>query len=274
MAENLLELSSDELKAGITPALREFLSHEGDYPSISESARSLIGRGSYQAVYVPAVKFLVDATLDILNQPQVAARLPQEVMLRQAIASHEAGHIARIVATPGLFTQFYATDEYLRHVRLKVEDVDTVNKPDYLASLGAAPFFDTRVVAGGALKFIRETGIDEEPSKVIGRSLGLLAVAGIHKEQTDRAMNVLGLPYADSFNFVGKSGGQEIKFSRIAFENLKRSYEPGRGCPAGRIALAGASNSNLLQQYWSRIVDYLIPADATTNGLPKAGMEV
>jgi len=264
MTERLLGLSERELRQAIEPYAEEFIRRDSDDDALSESSHQLVNKGIEAAAHIPAVKFIVDTTLRLVNRPEIESTLPKEVYERQAVASIAAERIASTALESGYITAYYVTNPYLD------SDVGLhsgIGKK-YLGILGGAPFADTRVVAGGAFKLLTQASwLEDDPIEIIKRSRGLLVVSQIDKQKAKLAEQFLGVPYAEGVHFMGKKGemGLELTFTDSTREAIRLLFR-GSGCPAGRIALAGANGSTLLQQYWEKIVDYLLPADATTEG--------
>jgi len=112
----LFEVSKEEVEAGVAKALVDFTTHvDALVDQTEESTKSLL---------VPSVKFLIDATLATLSQPAVEARLPREVLWRQAIATQLARRAVRIFSqeddttAPGhqlknIYARFKREDETL-----------------------------------------------------------------------------------------------------------------------------------------------------------------
>jgi hypothetical protein len=266
MVESLQLLSSEELGAAIAPAVETFVSRGEDYDAISEASSHLSEKGYPAAGHTPAVKFLVDATLGIVTDSDNEQRLPKEVYMRQTVASVLAQRIAELARREGVFTAYYSSDHNFDTQQI-IDLITTDEK--YLGALGGAPFADVRQVAGGAYKFLkRAKSLTESPQDIIKRSSDLLVVSGIDKAKAQLAENYLGLLYADLSHFWLKqrNGQSEVVFGNSSREVIKMFHKRGGGCPAGRIALAGAGKPTLLQDYWGRIVDYLLPDDATTEG--------
>lgn len=263
MTERVLDLTAEQLKTEIKPYADEFIVHGDNYDALSRDSRELAYKGAEAAIHVPAVKFIVDTTLKLLTRPEFDDDLPLEVYERQGIASMTAERIAEIAVEEGYFAAYYATDTYLS----PETGLPTVTSARYLGVLGGAPFADTRIVAGGALKLLKMGNI-KQPAEVIKWSRDLSSVSMIDKGKAKLVEQFLGTPYANIDHFKGRKTekGLELAFTESTREALKLLR--GIGCPAGRIALAGAGGPTLLQEYWCRIVDYLLPVDATVNGFP------
>jgi hypothetical protein len=76
----------------------------------------------------------------------------------------------------------------------------------------------------------------------------------------------LGEPYVFTHNLVLEQddGVSRVKFSpEIA--QLLRQYYRGEGCPMGRIKAGSGARGNALQQDWHKLIDYLVPANATVD---------
>jgi len=265
----LVELSQDEIRAGILPETEAFIGQSDDYAAISANVRELVENGRHEALYVPAVKYIVDATLGIVTQPQVEPRLPKSVTARSQAAIHFAKYVVDVGLKGGIFMHFYAHNPDLRDAPMGEGEIVHLTDPDdetgYLASIGAAPFYDTAIVSGGAFNFLEEQHITEPAADVIKRSLGLLAISGVYKGLSKVAFDYLGSPYAATEHFRLVPGTEETKlaFNEETGAMLRRLQVSDRGCPSGRIASPEKPDTTVLQQAWHRLVDYLVPSDAT-----------
>jgi hypothetical protein len=266
MSKEPFSVTNQQLKDGYIPAFLEFTAVR-PYQELSERTRELILRGHGNALYVPVVRMLIEASLGVVTQPGVEPTLPREVATRSRIAAHYAEQAANFGTDRELFQGFYELNPQFNGLRVSRGDKEALSDPKYLASLGGAPFFDVGVVSGGALKLLKERGVEENPADVIARSTGLLAIAGIHKGYTEELINFLGVPYAnvDYLEISKTSEGVKVKFNDVAKSALEKCRVLGRGCPASRIPSADATKKSLLHEYWESIVHYLVPADATVD---------
>jgi hypothetical protein len=259
------EITASEAKEGIKPEIMDFL-FGPNFDEISRNSADLVRSGSPEALYVPAVKLIVGATLNVLSLPDVAERLPQEVAARRSAALYAAEYATNLALTVDAFSHYYAKNSDLNNLAVRKGDALAIRDKTYLLSLGQAPFYDVSIVSGGAHRVIQENNISETPSDVIARSTGLLAISGVYKGHSRKAVNYLGNPYARSEHLAleGQENDPNVGFTPLANEFLRGLHEKGRGCPAGKIP-SGASEGTLLEEYWGKIVTYLVPPDATTD---------
>lgn len=240
-----------------------------DYTAISASVRELVDSGHGEALYVPAVKYIVDATLGIVTQPQIEPRLPKSVTARSQVAIHFAKYVVDVGLRGGIFMHFYTHNPDLRDAPMGEGEIVHLSDPDdetgYLASIGGAPFYDTGLVSGGALNFLKEQHVAESPADVIKRSSGLLAISGVYKGLSSVAFDYLGLPYAlpKHFRLVPDTEETKLAFSEETAALLRKLQVSDRGCPSGRIASPEKPDTTILQHSWHRLVDYLVPPGAT-----------
>jgi hypothetical protein len=251
------------IKGGLISAVDSFDSDEGR--NIALQAAELVHAGNSEAYFVPAVKLLVDATLNVLTHPDAAPR-SLEVADRQTTASFMATHLAG-VAAKGLLRYLYLCNPALAKLSIPHSDIEGLDVAEYTGSLGAAPFFDARVVGGGAYRFLKSQGV-ENPIRIVKNSHNLLLIAGVYKdpEFTKLVHKALGSPYTDPENFELAEGttDTEVRFTPSAAGLLKGLRINGRGCPAGKIKSPAAAD-RLLTTYWDRIIDFLIPEGATVD---------
>ncbi|HSW37317.1 MAG TPA: hypothetical protein VLG37_03030 [Candidatus Saccharimonadales bacterium] len=263
MSAEVFRLSDEEINTGLSSARQDFTGLAG-YDAVCLGARNSAEQGYPKAIYVPAVKFIVRAVLDTLAQPDVEARLPRELWERSEMASQFAYHVADLGVAADDFLNFYVFDSIMLRGSIYQRDIRGVVDAEYLGSLGASPFCDVMQVAGGSFNLLRNEGVSEDSAQVIARSTGLLAISGTNKKYSPEAAEYLGQPYADPSHFELKATeeGTKVGFTPSTLEHLRRFQRPNGGCPAGRIAGESAGRT-LLEEYWDRIVHYLMPPDAT-----------
>lgn len=265
----LVELSTDEIKAGMIPSTEAFMGQSAAYTAISAEARTLVDAGRAEALYVPAVQYVVDAALNIVTQPKIEPKLPKSVTGRSQVAIHFAQLVVSVGLESGTFSHFYAHNPALWDAPMGEGEMVHLTHPQdktgYLASIGAAPFYDAGVVSGGALNFLREQGVADPPAEVIKRSTGLLALAGVYKSLSKVAFEYLGLPYAATthYRLVRDAPETTLAFSEETATMLSRFRIGNRGCPSGGIDAPEQPGTSMLQYAWHRLVDYLVPEDAT-----------
>lgn len=268
--QKLLELSPQEIKAGLTPAVDAFLRQTDEYAEITPLVRELIDRGRHKALYVPAVKFILSATIDMLSQPAVEERMSKEIGARSIMASHFSKFPVHVGLNSGIFAHFYSNNPDLKDSKLLADRSHLLSDPEYaeyLEGLGSAPFFDSSIASGGAFKFLKEQGVNEDLAGVIERSTGLLAVAGVDKDNADAAFDRLGVPYArtEIIRFDPDADETEVTFTDETIAFLSSLHVKGGGCPSGRVMIPGNPNISLLEDYWPRMVRFLVPPNATAD---------
>jgi hypothetical protein len=266
-----VELSQEEIRAGLLPETTAFMGQTEDYTAMTGTVRELIENGHHEALYIPAVKFIVGATLGIVTQPQVEARLPKSVTARSQVAIHFSEYVADVGLRSGMFIDFYTRNADLQGAPIANGEIvhlaDPNDKTKYLASIGGAPFYDSSLVSGGALNFLEEQNVTETPAGVIKRSPGLLAVSGVYKGLASVAFDYLGAPYASAehFRLVPGKDETELAFTEETAALLRRLNVKGRGCPSAKIASPEKPAITVLEDSWHRIVDYLVPLGATAD---------
>jgi hypothetical protein len=262
-----VDISIGVLRAGVGVGVDNFLSPEGI--EIANRSNELASGGDVQAFFVPVVRLIVDAALKILNNPEVSPQLPLEIVSRQITVTHITNHITKLLVDKELFSKLYAASP-LGDSPTMLEEVENLANTPYLSTLAGAPFSDARQVCGGALRFLEQPAA--EARLTVARSRGLLAVSGIYKGYQDQAYKFLGSPYVDERHLELRSNedgsNERVVFTRKTQQQLAAWSPAGRGCPASRIQDPSSSApSTLLENYWLQLVDYLVPLDATVNGL-------
>ncbi|HSW37312.1 MAG TPA: hypothetical protein VLG37_03005 [Candidatus Saccharimonadales bacterium] len=259
--ENVI-IPPEAVQLGSLTAVNNFLSPENR--GVIEGTAWLVRSGKEDAFFIPAVRFLVDATLRVVTLPDVEAQLEREVFARQAVASKVAQEFADLAAKSRLFLNVYNGIPILGSLNIPDPKFLGLINPKYLGTLGGAPFFDARLVGGGALRVLREHGITEGHGDAIVASRGLLAIAGVYKGFAERSTDYLGLPYVDDVHLRLEEGEEpRVDFTDPAKDFLRSLRPAGRGCPAGGIVVKDAPKTSLLENYWERIVRFLVPPDAT-----------
>lgn len=263
------KFTPDEYKAGLKPALMELVTPGSD-SSLSQQTAALVESGRPEAFYAPAVRVVLDAALNTVTQPSVTARLPREVEIRRNIAIHCATYAVNLAQYSNLFPQYYRNNQELMAVASDNPSIDDLEDNEYLTSIGEAPFFDAAIACGGALRILQanDNKVNEEPAAVIARSTGLLAISGIYKGNSPKAVEFLGAPYADPQHMEVRDGEEGIKvhFTDTATTHLRSLSQPNRGCPAAKLDAENAHVS-LLEQYWKRMAHYLVPPDASVDAI-------
>ncbi len=266
-------ISEAEVRAGIMPAAQAFVGQSEEYTAMApELFQGVLEKGQAEALYVPAVKLVVDSTLGILTQPEVEARLPREVATRRKVAVHFGEYVIGVAVHSDIFRHFYTKNQSLAPLARSI--LGELTNPDdtkYISALCLAPFFDTSVVAGGALGFLqRREMAGQNPAEVIGRSRGLLMIAGVEKGLSGKAFDYLGAPYAGDAHYTLDERQDEpaVTFTAETRDYLHSLMTEDSGCPTGRLAEFGRPDVSLLQASWERLVNYLVPPDATVTAKP------
>lgn len=258
-----LILKDDVVRQAIDTAGLVFQSRSGAL--VAEQVADLVDGPNKEAYFVPGVKLIVDATLAIVRLPEIESQLPREVKQRQASASFIAEYLGKLLAENKVFGILYSRVPTLKALVSMEVDINEVFETEHMASLGGAPFFDTRLIAGGAYRMLEDNNV-LDPVRVIQRSTGLLKVAKVfkHREVTGKFHEAIGLPYARADIFELHEDGDEVTltFTPEISELIESLHVPGRGCPVGRIT-SPESGDMLLKDYWTDIVAYLLPEDAT-----------
>jgi hypothetical protein len=230
---------------------------------------------------VPAVKFILDATFHVLEQPRVAARFEniKEVGARSMLGGLCSELVTSVAFGEELFDAQY-TETVLRRTKETYGDfsrseaelakysLDGLGDGRRLAKLGSVTFLDHMIVAGGALRALHNADIyDDDATAIIERS-PIHDTAGIGGERlTLQARNYLRVPYANPSNYViskDKDDKTILRFSDETSRYLHDLYQPASGCPA-RNMHPQAGGPSLLEQEWGRFTRYAVPSSATVD---------
>lgn len=258
-----LVITPSELQTGMS-VVADFIAG-GMYDDIDRQAAEVANEGAPYVIYAPAVKAMLDASLEILAVPSVEERLPREVMRRQNVAVAVAGYVSGVIIQAQGFYDHYGRDPELLGL-MDASDLLSLNDQTYMQSIGQAPFSDVASACGGGVLALQERGITEPAPAVLARSKGLLAIAGIYKGYAEKASDMLGQPYIDPkhMEVIETESGTALRFTPATTEALRKFYVSGRGCPAARLASKEQAET-LLSEYWRKIVHFLLPEGATVS---------
>jgi hypothetical protein len=213
---DVLELSVD------TTGLR-FVSSEAPYDYLAEQASYAVAKGNELAIALPAVGFIVDATLDLFERPEFARLLSQEVVERAEVATRGAEDVASCSVRSRLLRNFYQRSEHLQPFLTlgSVHNFMSIVDERYIGSQGSAPFREASTVAGGALRLLRaRPEISEDPIDILVRSVGLLAIAKVPKPAADSDEGVIR---------EQKERNQYLGFPYVKERSPHRTPQPHRG---------------------------------------------
>ncbi|MDB5164682.1 MAG: hypothetical protein JWL89_308 [Candidatus Saccharibacteria bacterium] len=237
----------------------------GDYEQTFQDSHTLLQQGISNAFLVPATRFIVDTSLDVLSHEQVAYQLPYEVNDRYEVALEVVRSVTKSAIKQGVFGRAYWNTDLLKAGHKY--DAASLSNSKELTNLGGAVFNDAGVMTGGALHLLLEKGLVEGRQDAIKRSLGLLAVARLQVEAVAPAYYEIGEPYAYSENLCVSQddSGLRVRIKPDFLRTMRESYYKGDGCPIARMR-AHQAQGTMLQNYWHQLVSFFIPDEATVHG--------
>ncbi|HEX5797310.1 MAG TPA: hypothetical protein VFX86_02880 [Candidatus Saccharimonadales bacterium] len=255
------------------PEVEDFLAgHEGSYgPTFSGTSEAVLAEereANGSAYFVPGVRFLVKSGLAMLNHEEVNYQIPREVEDRTLVAYDTLRYTAALKGISDVLHAGYEGADVPRPQGAKRARHNPGNL-EQMGGLSTAVFGDARMLAGGALKLLR----DNEPpvanaTEVIQRSYGLLKLAHVVEVVLPALHEQLGAPYAYTGNLrlSGNSDGMTVRFTPNIFKRLKgyTPYRKGGGCPVAKMRSVNMAGT-ILQEDWQSVVEYLILPDATIN---------
>lgn len=233
----------------------------------------------------PAIAFLVDTTLDTLEQPEITGQLPIDAYRRAIWAMEVAENYADLAADTGLFRDFYRQNSHLNDVT-PPKVLKLLGDAKYLTAYGVAPFRETCCVAGGAVRAMRAwvsgkrrpemwQEFDLDPTmatEVVMRSTGLQIAASLDSATANKNVTYLGRPYASTSHFEPSvaCSAPVVRFAPRTLRHLGsllQKQEPQRGCPVRKIA-SDEPGTTVLAASWSRIVHTIVPPEARVQIAP------
>lgn len=254
---HILRPTLPAIEAGFIPAEKRF----GDYLRGEVWEQSLRNMSvNPETFFVPAVRFILDATIGIAGHPDVQEQLDPEIEIRRNQLAKLSDAIVSIARNNGVFQDVYHfTTEQGNPVLdayFKVLEEDQV-----LERLGKAPYFEAGIVGGGALNYCRVRGIENAKEK-IAASADLKIVGRISKDLVRDTLEGLGLPYTHEQHFTWNEDTEELEFKDPAKQQIQSSF--GSGCPSALITTP-KNGPRLFDVYWAKILDVLITPDAEVN---------
>jgi len=258
------------MRGGIEPVAAQLL-QGNSYNFLATQVEQRVLAGDTDALTLVAVKIGIDATLTTLelSGAKAVSQEEKEVTMRAYSAVDLAETMAEIVIHNELPLRFFKREGVFRGV--KIDNFGFVGDEglELFKSLVAAPFNDVGKTAGGALRVIREAGIDEAPTPIIARSTGLLAIAGLDRELLKEAngSEQLGYPYIhrDNLRVIEADGSYSVTYSSSARQFMRQFFQQGSGCPSNSFQESDGAPQTVLEYGWQRMVNHLITDDATTD---------
>ncbi len=262
-------ISSEILKSTLPPLIDEFLdpkSHIGFNAQVADSIES----GRRGSILVPAVNFIIKASIEVCNAPSNRARLSNEVLDRSGQIIDVAADLGELAILDNWFHMYLAQDSRLCAAvdadMSLIAEYFNPRKPRFLKSMVKSPFDDTAYVAGGAKGKLDQEGVRQNHAEIIGRSASLLTFAQIdgHKTRVE-AEELLGGPYiAAKFYEVKRSplGVVDIGFNEDGVTLLRKLMVKGRGCPVAGMYEDETPEQSVLRLGWEKIVRFLITPQA------------
>lgn len=265
MASSDMYISNQEIRAGLIPAIEGLISPVLNQ-NLDQQISEQIAAGNSAAYYVPCVKFLLDATLGILEQQTVEERLSLEVTERQNTAVFVARNVVNPLAIKhGMYLGAYTKRPQLAAAKVGANEKGALAQATYTESIGAAPFYEASVIMGGVSRLLVEKDITEQPREVAKSSRALLQAARVHKGYTREVYKHFGAPpYIDTkwLKLIERTEkGPKVGFTQAAQQAIKATSVSG-GCPAATVR--NEAGQSMLGAYWSRLADFLLPDRHTT----------
>lgn len=264
-------LTLQEFRAGLDGVVRNFLS-QLPYNALAAETRRALMRGNEDAFFVPAVRFILDGVVAMLDREPVRSRLPTEMDARAAVAQYYAHKTARVAVKGGVFDEFYRNNVFVRDF-ITPELLATLRgQSDYIGTLGSALFSDASIVAGGALRAVRAQGGAPDEVKVITGSPELMLVAGVPKGSSREVFAHLGIPYVEGSELIVQTDEAgtptEVKFRPEAHAYLRSHFAAGKGCPARQLRATEGAYRTELDRGWADAVRFLMPPGVTVKSPP------
>lgn len=238
--------------------------HTG-YGALAPGVVAALERGNTGARDVIPTQVIVDGTLALMRNPDVAERLPLEILDRTIIARKGAKELTSRAIRRGLFIGTFAHLAAMG-VEMNDEDREALRSLEYMEVLGGQAFADAMPVIGGAHRVLRRRDLQEPIGDIITRSTGLPNEAS--RTSTSNMIKVLkrlGYPYTlpRFLDVVASTEGPEVALTEEARDFIRRNSDPESGCPAGKIRNPYGSGT-VLTRAWVEMVAVLAPEGATS----------
>jgi len=233
--------------------------------SLAAAINHQVSEGNSLAIYIPAVKFVIDASLHVLTHPEVAVTIPPNVRRRARLGVAVATDFMSMGVELDLFRELHTNSPILSQLPLSESQEHGFRDRGALISLGTSPFVDTKFISGGAARLLRREAIEPtQTADIIGQSTGLLAWAGIDKLYASLAYHTFGKVYLHTkhIQLETTETGVQVAFNENAKRQLATFYSEGSGCSFGRIPAGSNETDTPLVSYWKQLVNYLIQPDA------------
>jgi hypothetical protein len=261
-----IKVSIIELHSRMRYTQHELLS-QLPYSGIAMETRKAILRGNESAFYVPAVQFIIDTTLSILDQPSVTARMPKELNARAIAAMDCVYKVVEVAVNAKMIDQFYSNNVYLSPYVSPILR-QSLNDQAYLKTLSSSVFSDAKSIVGGAVRALRQKGGAVDERGIITRSSSLKAIAGVDKRSIEELTYRLGIPYVETSHYIiGMKDGTpvDVAFSDETTAYIRQHTGPGVGCPVRQMKAQEEPYSTEFDYGWERIVQFLICPGVTVD---------
>lgn len=244
-----------------------------DYGNLMEATAKAYDRsGNNSVLFAPYVRFLLDATLEVMKEFNPAARFSDqhEVFWRKKVASAYVAAIDERGVRP--FSRIYMRSEVGRIMGRDDRGI-FVRRREYTAPLGQSAFGDVSIMAGGAVRLLQAeqpamSGADIRSTVIASEDLRQLGM--IPGETIQEAADTLGNPYINSSELWFDEAAKQVKLTKDALNYLQGLHErrPESGCPAGRMTYIPegfTQRENPMREGWRDIAAYLVTDQATVN---------
>lgn len=204
------------------------------------------------ALYMPSILLVFNASLDVLSQPEVVAKLPGEVVDRKEVGLAQIEELAERAVQSDDFI-----DAHVQHFDLLESEINQLRVSDRIINTFAGAILsDTAPIMGGAALFLLQEGQNPEEIKdTVARSPMARFIS--KSSQPRGATAQLGDKYC-SLLYYQWTNDTEVPMVDFTPEAKSIFNERvGDGCPARRIALPEVRR-NLFTETWHRTAAYLL----------------
>jgi hypothetical protein len=261
---------SDEVLMSEFPPLLDHFLDTSLHTELDNQVADAIEGGRRGAILVPAVGFIIKASINVCNVPSVYAQLSNEVLERSNQIADVAEHIGKLGIIENWFLIRLVNNQRLRKMvdndMSLIEDHLDPKKQNILSSMVRSPLTDTAYAGGGAIPMLDRQGLKQRRAEIIGRSTSLLMFAQLYERNTlEPAERLLGGPYIrdEYYEFTGSDTGQEdIGFTEEGVKRLRQLIVKKRGCPAAGMYADEIPEQSVLRVGWTDIVNFLITPDS------------
>lgn len=215
-------------------------------------------QGDTDAYFVPAVQFIIDASLGVVTEQHRRGVLPDQISARSKQAIRIVSQLARGSTESGLFINAYQRSPHLR--RWLPENSEHLADAEYMSSLGTATIDDTCRIVGGAFRVLQDRDLESHALPIITDSPALLVFGSVGKRQSKSVAMFLGTPYAQRRHYRIDADNDRVRvdLSPGCMRYILARRDELRGCPARKLKSGDGEKDSVMRQGLNNIAAFLL----------------